>query len=301
VSEAASAAPRPLCAASARMRGDAMAGSAPITRRWLLIEHPGPWRHDALGGMGLPATVLDGVVRAVRTHDARVLLVRRPGRRASCASRAWGVLDQSSGRARWGRWLAPEDLLAAAAALGEAPDAAATGEPVLLVCTHGRHDTCCAVFGRPVAATLGERWPEQTWECSHLGGDRFAANLLIAPDGYYYGQLDAETAVDVVAGHLRGEVDPRFLRGSTGVPPVMQAALVAAYERYRPAPARAIWAEELEMLAPDRWAVRLAAAPPLPARIDVVMVRTRQSPALLTCGAQAASSAMVFTAEQVRA
>ncbi len=292
---------RPLCAASARLREDPMAGSAPTTRRWLLIEHPGPWQFDALGGMGLPTAVHDPLVTAVRAHGARVLLVRRPGRRTARGSRAWGMLDQATGRVRWGHWSAPEDLLAGATALGDAAESLVPGEPVLLVCTHGRHDTCCAVFGRPVAATLAQRWPEETWECSHLGGDRFAANLLIAPDGFYYGQLDAGTAVDLVARHLRGEVDPRFLRGSTGVPPVTQAALVAAHERYGPAPARAIWAEELEMLSADRWSVRLAAQAPLPTRIDVVVVRTRQAPALLTCGAQAASSAMIFTAEQVRA
>jgi len=278
-----------------------MTGSVPTVRRWLLIEHPGPWQHDALGGMGLPTPVLDAIVTAVRAHGARVLLVRRPGRRASQGGRTWGVLDQRSGWARWGRWSEPEDLLAAVDALGEQPVARAAAEPVLLVCTHGRHDTCCAVFGRPVAATLAQRWPEQTWECSHLGGDRFAANLLIAPDGFYYGRLDAGTAVDVVTAHLRGEVDPQFLRGSTGMPPVMQAALVAAHERFGPASARAIWAEELEMISPDRWAVRLAAAAPLPARIDAIIARTRQRAALLTCAAQAPSSAMVLTAEQITA
>jgi len=58
-----------------------MAGTVPTTRRWLLIEHPGPWQHDALGSMGLPAGVLEEVVAAVRGQGARALLVRRPGRR----------------------------------------------------------------------------------------------------------------------------------------------------------------------------------------------------------------------------
>ena len=64
---------------------------------------------------------------------------------------------------------------AARASIGIVPSPALEPEPMLLVCTHGVHDTCCAVRGRPVAAALARRWPEATWECSHVGGDRFAA------------------------------------------------------------------------------------------------------------------------------
>lgn len=289
---------RPLCAVAARARDDSMVGTAPTTRRWLLIEHPGPWQFDALGGLGLPAGVLEEVVAAIRGQGARELLIRRPGRRSLGPERAWAVLDHRTGWARWGQWSQPDELMAAVMALGEEPAAPEAAEPVLLVCTHGRHDTCCAVFGRPVAAALARHWPERTWECSHLGGDRFAGNLLVAPDGLYYGGLDADTAVDVAAAHLRGEVDPRFLRGSVGMAPVMQAALAAAHRRFGPAPARAVTPEGLTMLAGDRWVVRLAAAAPLPALIEVVVTRIRQPPALLTCHARAESAAVVFTAEE---
>ena len=62
------------------------------------------------------------------------------------------------------------------------------------MCTHGRHDACCAERGRPVAAALTAARPEQTWEVSHVGGDRFAANLLVLPEGLYYGQVTADEA-----------------------------------------------------------------------------------------------------------
>ena len=65
----------------------------------------------------------------------------------------------------------------------------------MLVCTHGVHDTCCAIRGRPVAAALAAEWPGQVWECSHVGGDRFAPNVVVLPDGFYYGNLDPESAV----------------------------------------------------------------------------------------------------------
>ena len=99
--------------------------------------------------------------------------------------------------------------------------------PLFAVCAHGRHDACCAERGRPVAAALAATFPEETWEVSHVGGDRFAANLLLAPDGLYYGRLDPESAVAVARARMRGELELDHLRGRTGFPMPVQAAEIA--------------------------------------------------------------------------
>ena len=36
--------------------------------------------------------------------------------------------------------------------------------------------------------------PADVWECSHLGGDRFAANVVVLPHGFYYGQVPGDGA-----------------------------------------------------------------------------------------------------------
>ena len=97
-------------------------------------------------------------------------------------------------------------------------------DPVFAVCTHGRHDTCCAERGRPVAAGLSAVHAESTWEVSHIGGDRFAANLLVLPDGLYYGRLDPAAAVGVADAHLGGRVELEHLRGRSGMAMSLQAA-----------------------------------------------------------------------------
>ena len=76
------------------------------------------------------------------------------------------------------------------------------------MCAHGRHDQCCAVRGRVVAARLAAAYPEETWECSHLGGDRFAGTMVLLPHGLYYGWVDDGDAVAVVDAYLAGRVDP---------------------------------------------------------------------------------------------
>ena len=41
-----------------------------------------------------------------------------------------------------------------------------------------------------MAALLAERDPDAVWECSHIGGDRFAATMLLFPHGINYGRAD---------------------------------------------------------------------------------------------------------------
>jgi (2Fe-2S) ferredoxin len=221
------------CADAARVRADPLAGSAPPARRWLLLEHPGPWRIDAIAGAGIESGVLSTLVEKAGSAT-RILLVRRPGRIDRGTRRRWILTGLDSGTLT-GHWRNDQDLLDAADALtAAAPPPLEPPQPVILVCTHGIHDVCCALRGRPVAQALASRWPDLVWECSHIGGDRFAPNVVVLPDGFYYGNLDPDSAMATVETHLAGTVLADRLRGMARFLPPVQAAVIAAYERYGP-------------------------------------------------------------------
>lgn len=221
------------CADAARERADPLAGSAPPTRRWLLLEHPGPWRTEAIAGAGIDPDVLSVLTRRAGS-DTRILLVRRPGRLDRRAARHWILTGLDSATAT-GPWRQDNDLLNAADAMIDTsvPGIEQSG-PVILVCTHGVHDVCCALRGRPVASALASRWPDLVWECSHIGGDRFAPNLIMLPDGFYYGNLDPDTALTTVEAHLGDTVLADHLRGMSRFLPPVQAAVIAAHQRFGP-------------------------------------------------------------------
>src|SRR5260370_18980712 len=62
------------------------AASAPeASRAWLLIEHPGPWPHEAADA-ALPAP-LAALVHAAADFGVRVQMIRRPGPRPRGARR----------------------------------------------------------------------------------------------------------------------------------------------------------------------------------------------------------------------
>lgn len=95
--------------------------------------------------------------------------------------------------------------------------------PLYGVCTHGKVDACCAEFGRPVLRAL-QATSAEVVEVTHVGGDRFAANMVVWPHGLYYGRLTPASAQAAVAAHGAGRVHPPNLRGRSDVVPAAQVA-----------------------------------------------------------------------------
>lgn len=211
------------CGAAARERDDPLSATAAPATGYLLVEHPGPWPRGALADLDDPAA--PELVHRARKRGARPLLIRRHGRHPTSGAQArFAFVDATTSRTLWGEYRALGDILD-----HDWSEGSATDEPLYLVCTHGRHDRCCAIAGRPVARELSELRPDDTWECSHLGGDRFAANVLVLPQGLYYGYVGPLDVGSLVSSTERGDVRLSLLRGrSTDSAPV-QAARIAAY------------------------------------------------------------------------
>ncbi|MCD4535408.1 sucrase ferredoxin [Nocardioides sp. cx-169] len=220
------------CSRASTLRNDPAAGTASTVRAFLLIEHPGPWGVDALRDARLPDGLGDSVARAAAAALVRPLLVRRPDRRTHHDGlRVFAAFAHPTRSFVETTILAdPHQLLdldLAALGAGRSPGLTPHDAPLLCVCTHGRHDACCAERGRPVVAALAAAHPEETWEVSHIGGDRFAGNLLVLPQGLYYGRLDAVSALAVADGHAAGHVDLEHLRGRSAYAMPVQFAEIA--------------------------------------------------------------------------
>jgi hypothetical protein len=216
------------CSNASLDRSDPLHGTASTVRAFLLIECAGPWGVVALRDCRIPREVTGPLQRLSRTLGIRPLLIRRHRRQASGGARIFAAYADP--QRPWMESAQLDDVtqlldldlapLARGATVGMTP----TQEPLFLVCTHGKHDACCAEKGRPVAAALTEVEPEATWEVSHIGGDRFAGNVLVLRDGLCYGRVDAVSAVALAAGHRAGRLDIGHLRGRSGYPFAVQAA-----------------------------------------------------------------------------
>lgn len=280
------------CATEARSRDDQLAGTASRAHGWVVIEHPGPWPFAGFAELDLADDLKHAVRQAALTAGMRILLIRRHGRQPRRASRSWGVLRydaRGDHRQEWGTWSQESDLAEIIAAIDRPGE---TGHPPLyLACTHGIHDACCAIRGRPIAGALSQHWPENTWECSHVGGDRYAGNLLVVPDGIYFGDVAAPTAVTVVQQLREGLVAADHLRGYADLQPAQQYAVAEVLRRFGPAGRHAIRVVATKRSG-DAWSVSLACDAPLPSRVHVQLKVVALPAARLTCLAPAETRAI---------
>jgi sucrase/ferredoxin-like protein len=213
----------------AQLRGDPMLGTAFPAARLLLVEQPGPWGERGLRDSRFGTADAELLESTAARFGVRVQAIRRPGRTPRNAARQWALVDTRDGRESltWGTFDEPAELIALP--FNETPGTP-DSDPLYLVCAHSKHDTCCALRGRPVAAALHALRPGRVWECSHVGGDRFAANVLVLPSGLLYGRVLPFAAEEFIAAAEAGEVVGALLRGRVGLPPAAQAALAFAHE-----------------------------------------------------------------------
>jgi hypothetical protein len=216
-----------LCAARAAAAGEPLAGTASRFRHWLMVEQPGPWGYDALLEGGLPTEV--GAALAERGDDLgiRVLLIRRRDRPNPAPRRCFAAFTgRQEQRLSTFEVDEPSELLGLD--LGSLVERRWKGfgrgipGPLLLVCTHGKRDPCCSRYGGPPARALADR-PE-VWESTHVGGDRFAGNLVCFPHGFYFGRVDALSGPRVADAYARGAIVLEHYRGRSSYPPAVQAA-----------------------------------------------------------------------------
>jgi hypothetical protein len=238
---------RTFCSDISRENDEPLGATASRIDRWLLVEYRGLWSSDALVGSGLSDQVKARLreLRAVHPRT-RLLLIRRPDRRRHPTLAVY-VADSREGNESLGRLeIGHHEELRR---LDPWTTATQIDEPLFLACTHGKHDPCCARYGRPLFDGLSEQLDaESAWQTTHVGGDRFAGNLVCLPYGLYYGRLDRPGAAAVLDELLaeRIHLDPyrgrscysfavqaaeRAVRSDTGLTGLDDLRFVASHRR----------------------------------------------------------------------
>lgn len=226
------------CSGLSLAAGEALAGTASTAAGYLLLEHGGPWGAKVMRDAVFPGPGGDGLggrlQELLTPLGVTPLLVRRCGARHGVPSPATVMLVALGAAGGHGARrqvthlgeVAGWDLAAALVTLraGDVPDGWEPLGTQYLVCTHARRDPCCGRLGRPLAAALTAAVPDRTWEASHLGGHRLAANTLVLPEGVVYGRLNPADVPSLTEAHDGGRLLVGALRGRAALPPPLQAA-----------------------------------------------------------------------------
>ncbi|MER7015674.1 sucrase ferredoxin [Saccharopolyspora sp. NPDC000359] len=227
------------CAALSTALDEPLTGTAAVARGWLCLEQRGPWGRNALVQSHLDPELGRALEATAAEHGVRVQLIRHPGRHADVpgdTSRRVLLANTTPGTG----WLREHTLTDPAELLDLDFARIAAGHhdgwgqpvaaPVLLICTNGRRDLCCARLGRDLVTDLGGRHDNVIWETTHTGGHRFAPAAVLLPSGYTYGRLTAPAVEAVLSAAAAGKVALEHCRGRSTWNRAGQAAELAVRE-----------------------------------------------------------------------
>jgi hypothetical protein len=219
------------CAELTREAEHPVTGTATGVAVWFLLEYHGQWRARAEDDNDLPPAVQSHLAEHLAAvPDSRMLFIKQ--QEMSEEGLRFFVVRTDEVRPRLYKFnlAAHEDLtaldLTAVAAGDEAFGDQVYEEPLFLVCTNGKRDKCCAKFGMVTfKALLDTQRPEAAWQSTHIGGHRYAPNMLFMPHSVNYGLFDPHEVQPAVDAYLRGEIyDLNRYRGRTYYAPPVQAA-----------------------------------------------------------------------------
>ncbi len=217
---------RPFCADVSSGRGEPLAATASRIDHWLLVEHRGAWARDVLRGSMLSPELKAHLREQLDAlAHARLLFVKKPERRAETGRHVFfGTSTPGEERLVELEVEHENDLLDIDFASGNVPGARLDGQ-LFVVCTHGKRDRCCARYGRPLYdALVRAADPDRVWQSTHVGGDRFAGNIVTLPHGLYYGRVAPDDVDGLLAEHAAGRLDLDRYRGRSAYPFPVQAA-----------------------------------------------------------------------------
>jgi hypothetical protein len=296
---------RAFCAAQSSASDERLAATASRIDHWIVLEYRGLWERDVLGGSLFSPELKAHLREQLRAlAHARLLFVKKPERRA------YGRRQLYFGSSRPGeeRFFQlevdhQEDLRGfdfVRALTGSEAPGLPVDHPLLVVCTHGKRDRCCAKYGQPLYDALRrETETGHVWQSTHVGGDRFAGNVVVLPHGLYYGRVGPGDVGRLLAAHAAGRVDLDLYRGRSGYSFPLQAAEHAIREAEGLVGIDDLVLAGSERLGDAAWRVRFRAPDGVVHEADV-SGEAAEEPTYLTCGADEPKRAVRYAATALR-
>jgi len=203
-----------------------MPGTADRVDVWLLLEYKPAWEAKAIVDNALSQDTRDWAMSSIQALAARGLkarpqFIRRPEIDTDKTAFFIGTPNALFEFSSTG-YDALRDI--DVAKLVESGDGPRVEETQYFVCTNGKRDLCCARYGLPAYKRLREVVGGRAWQTTHLGGHRFAPNVLALPQGVLYGRVVPDDVDNFVACIEAGELSRAHLRGRSVFPPAAQAA-----------------------------------------------------------------------------
>lgn len=193
------------CAQESVQLGEDPIGNADDWQTYILVEYPTPWVYEPLESPSIPEN-LRILPQELQTYknSIQILLIYNEEIKQKDSTRVI-IYRQETGFAHgYNKY---EFSVAHISEVAPAVKKCLLDKTIdiysiksstrdIFVCTHGIRDKCCARYGNPFyrkAKSIVKNLSlshVRIWQCSHIGGHRFAPTAIDFPSGRYYARLD---------------------------------------------------------------------------------------------------------------
>jgi hypothetical protein len=196
---------------------------------WFLLEYNERWGSKAFEESNLSQEIKDYIQAAFIPDVTRILLIRQ--------DRSWqhdglrlfvGQTRPQKPRLYEYRLQNYDDILEidlSSLAAGKPGDPTCIRiEPLYLVCTNGKRDQCCSIYGPETYRAMNEEAGEAVWQSSHIGGHNQSPITLFFPHGVNYAQATPVETRRLIRAYQQGKVVLHNYRGRVCFETHVQAA-----------------------------------------------------------------------------
>lgn len=223
---------RRFCSLESQQRGEPLVGKGGIDQPHLLLAWPRrKWSDHIFDAKDMPEAV-SSRLEVLREQGWRVQLIDRRGqdhgtRRLLMPMSGWEYAAEDGDLPGLLDALRMSEVKAMPWRIGP------TAKSILLCCTHGKIDLCCAKFGNAAYQAIQAEnalrgYGFDVWESSHVGGCRLAANVVALPGIRRYGRVTPEVVPELLASEKEGHAYLPCFRGVAGLNSLQQCADLAA-------------------------------------------------------------------------
>jgi len=217
------------CADLCSADGEEMHGTGSVANVWVLLEYSKPWGKKVIGESDLSPEVkahLSGLTKAI--PGSKLLFIRQAPAIREFITLFVAVCREPDPHIYEVHLKSYEELLELdinKIISGEAQHSSTLiDHPLFLVCTHGKYDRCCAKYGTGVYRSLRNYVANNSWQSSHIGGHRFAANVVCLPHGICYGRVTEDEVKHIVDEYTQQRIYLDKFRGRACYTRPVQAA-----------------------------------------------------------------------------
>jgi hypothetical protein len=200
--------------------------TAPRVDVWFLLEYRGAWTDKAFLDSKIPEDVKERININLETiPNARLQLIKRGSNSGDTLKFYIAKSDELEPKLFEFDFRSYEEILGLDINKILKGNYNLREEPLFLVCTNGAYDRCCGKYGAPVyLEAVKNEMDFMVWQTTHLGGHRFAANVLHLPYGIYYGRVTHLGVHKLIEDSRNCGIDLEHYRGRSCYNKDVQAA-----------------------------------------------------------------------------